>query len=136
MAGDGVATLGGVVARIIGDKVWLYREPAGVLGRAGLPPREPAMVGPGDGLLWDGRFIIRNNSDREISVASSRMTAPAPNAPRDVAFAAPVVAVAGRVTGSAVQPPPAIDIEFLGEERFFRQILRFERENRPARAEM
>ena len=55
---SGAATLQGALLRTWRNELWILREPASVLGRAGasaLPPTPLAAASPN---LWDGRFIL------------------------------------------------------------------------------
>ncbi|MEL7488260.1 MAG: tRNA lysidine(34) synthetase TilS, partial [Pseudomonadota bacterium] len=66
---EGAATLAGAVARRKGETVWIWREAAALLGRAGVPPIASETVSPGAAVLWDRRFIIENASEEAIEVA-------------------------------------------------------------------
>jgi len=54
----GSATLGGTLLKVKGERLWFMREPAALLGRAGVDAIGPMVLAPGQKLLWDNRFII------------------------------------------------------------------------------
>jgi tRNA(Ile)-lysidine synthase len=54
--GEGAATLAGALIRRWRDRLWIVREPAALLGRAGVAPMAP--VSATGAVLWDRRFII------------------------------------------------------------------------------
>ena len=55
-ASGGAATLAGVLIKSWRGRCWLFREPAVLLGRAGVAPAAPERLDRP--LLWDGRFIL------------------------------------------------------------------------------
>ena len=55
---SGAATLGGGLLKVSGGRLWVLREPAAVLGRAGVSPAAPVDIPAGGCLLWDRRFAL------------------------------------------------------------------------------
>lgn len=58
----GVSTLGGAMLKASGEGLYLFREGAALMGRAGVEGLQRAAIPEGAGLLWDRRFIIRGAS--------------------------------------------------------------------------
>ena len=123
---SGAATLAGAVMRNRNDKVWVYREPAALLGRAGVAPVEPMRVGAGERRLWDGRLAVQNLSDQSLSLAP--MGADAGNAvrmeeaPSDAVRSVPVVVNEDELLVSGRD----YVLKSLAQERFFRRVNRFQ----------
>ncbi|MEQ1930444.1 MAG: hypothetical protein ABL957_07910, partial [Parvularculaceae bacterium] len=46
----------------------IFREPAALLGRAGVEATAPLAVAPGTAALWDNRFIIENRGGDPLIV--------------------------------------------------------------------
>lgn len=59
-AGEGAVTLGGTLIRRWRNRIWIIREPAALLGRAGVPAA--ALVAVKRQILWDGRFIVSSGA--------------------------------------------------------------------------
>ncbi len=62
----GAAALGGALLKRSGERLWIVREPAAVLGRAGVAPLADLEIPAGGRSLWDRRFIVQ--SDAGITV--------------------------------------------------------------------
>ena len=121
----GIATLSGAIIRRMGEKIWLYREPAALLGRAGVAPIEPFLVEDGDRVLWDRRFLLHNQSGEPLEIVPSGAAGEAcdmANAPPEARMAAPMV------RGGQSQPVKNRQflLKSLVEERFFRRVNRFQ----------
>ena len=54
----GAATLGGALLKSHQQRLWFLREPAALLGRAGIQKLMPLQVAPEGNALWDNRFVI------------------------------------------------------------------------------
>jgi len=65
----GASALGGVLIKRAGNSLFFMREPAAVLGRAGVAALAPAMLQPGEKMLYDRRFIIVNSTAGALGVA-------------------------------------------------------------------
>jgi len=65
----GKRPLGGALFERRGGALSVLREPAAIFGRAGVEPMKTRTVAPGDSVLWDGRFIIRNTGARAAELA-------------------------------------------------------------------
>ncbi|NWG71466.1 MAG: tRNA lysidine(34) synthetase TilS [Parvularculaceae bacterium] len=59
----GASTLGGAMLKREGDALYVFREPAAVLGRAGVPGLARTEIPSGAPRLWDRRFIIGARAD-------------------------------------------------------------------------
>ncbi len=57
----GAATVGGVLINLWQGGLWFLREPAAVLGRAGVAAIAPVALEPGQAVLWDNRFLIASD---------------------------------------------------------------------------
>lgn len=119
------ATIGGAILFVSDGRLRICREPAAILGRAGVAPIAPVILAPREAILWDNRFIVRNNT----------------GAP---AVLRPLGADAGRLADSvaeirSLQASPSLwnernlaafpgtegDFEALAAERFYQQVNRF-----------
>ena len=127
----GAASLGGAIARRVRGRLILYREPAALLGRAGIPPLAPVTLPAGGRLLWDARFAISNETGRELSIApfgggeEARARAEAEGLPVGALAAAPAVVEAEGEPARLASRAPGLKVASLAEERFFGRILRF-----------
>lgn len=121
----GVATLGGAILERIGTHVHVRREPAALFGRAGRRPIAPVLVGAGERVLWDRRFIVENASRAAGAIEPLGDRAPAyaanPEEAADLATA-PALVVAGEIVAVAGD---AAMIRSLADERFYRRVNRF-----------
>lgn len=63
----GAATIGGALLKSAGGRLWIFREPAGVLGRAGVAPKAPIELPAGARVLWDNRFIVTTKAAATLS---------------------------------------------------------------------
>lgn len=128
---DGAQSLGGALIERRGQNIWVYREPGAVVGRAGVAPIGRAQISPGQTLLWDGRFIIRNNSENAVDVGLFNGEAGIDPA----AYHGPVrglVSMPAIWDGSGLVAAPLkgceikeLELESLASERFFQPIHRF-----------
>ena len=64
----GTATLGGAIWRRKQGRIYVMREPAAVLGRAGVSPLGEKRLVPGERHLFDGRFVIENRTSDAVIV--------------------------------------------------------------------
>lgn len=120
-----IATLGGVATGLADRRLFLWREPAAVLGRSGVSPLAPVELAPGERCLWDRRFVVCN---RHAAVArleplgeASATLAASPSDAQMLATA-PCLRVRG---GEALSAGESSDFRPLAEERFFRRVNRF-----------
>lgn len=114
------ATLGGVLVALRDGRLALSREPAAVLGRAGVAPQAAVSLAPGETILWDGRFIVANPFDapallRPLDRAEAAAFGEAP-------AGAPVLAIAGETVSV---PGESEAFTPLAAERFHRRVNRF-----------
>jgi len=120
-----LATLGGTMLARRGDQLMIFREPAGVLGRAGVDPVPPLPLAAGETALWDGRFIIANPFDGPASVrpfGASPDAAALPAEERRRLAAAPAFWRGADYVAFAAETGAATP---LAEERFFQRVNRF-----------
>ena len=131
MAGAGAATLAGVLIRRWRGKLWLVREPAALLGRAGVPPLGAApVIAP---MLWDGRFIVTPAASAGLEIAplgAAEMTVDtsAFTGPPEGLSAAPGLYQRGVLIASPALPfmrSEAAAFRSLTRERFLGRIVRF-----------
>ncbi|MEQ8935962.1 MAG: ATP-binding protein, partial [Amphiplicatus sp.] len=124
----GAATLGGALLKRRGDALFVLREPAALLGRAGVAPMAPIGVAPGARALWDGRFIAENRGETAASVGPLGLDGLAALGPTtDTArglFDAPDEALVSAPDAFFCEKSP-LALKALAEERFFAPILRF-----------
>jgi len=127
----GAASLGGAIARRVRGRLLLYREPAALLGRAGVPPLAPVKLPAGGRLLWDARFAISNETGDAVSIApfgegeEARSAAEAEGLPASALAAAPAVIEGDGGPYRLASRAPGLKVASLAEERFFGRILRF-----------
>lgn len=125
------ASLGGAILKKARGRLTIYREPAAVLGRAGLAPLAPASVPPGGAILWDGRFIIANQREGPLAVAPigegapGRELAAALGVPPGAVQAAPAIVDAQGAASLAAADAPGLTVQSLAAERFSGRTLRF-----------
>lgn len=122
---QGRATHSGALIRV-DDVIRICREPAGLSGRAGAPARPPHPIGARSSILWDRRFIVRNDFDadgvvRPLADEARKLALAAEDEP--ALEAAPGLWVRGRLVAAAGASDAATPI---AEERFFRPVNRFE----------
>ncbi|GJL92576.1 tRNA lysidine(34) synthetase TilS [Hyphococcus sp.] len=65
--GEGAATLAGALIRRWGGRLWVMREPAALLGRAGVPAK--ALIHTKTPILWDRRFIVTPELPDGVEIA-------------------------------------------------------------------
>jgi len=124
----GAATLGGALLKRRGETLFVLREPAALLGRAGVAPMAPLNVAPGARALWDERFIAENRARTAASLAplgpdGLAALGPATNVGRGL-FDAPDEALVAAPDAFFRENCP-LALKPLAEERFFAPILRF-----------
>lgn len=134
------ASLGGAIIAPYGGKLWIYREPAALLGRAGVVPMPGLRIAPHNAALWDRRFIVVNRTAHFIEVKplgagqggqSGESANPAlmvnDGAPRAAIQSVPAISAPdGALVASPLGPyMKGGDFRFLGEERFLRRVRRF-----------
>lgn len=129
VAASGAATLGGAMFRREGGRLYIFREPAALLGRAGVAPLAPVEIAPAGRVLWDRRFIIENTGDRPIRVAPlGNIGARARSlygAPPEALAASPGVFADAAESPKTVDQTPDLRAFSLLEERFSGSVLRF-----------
>ncbi len=128
------ASLGGALVRQWRGRTWILREPAAVLGRAGVAPTGVVNLAPGARLCWDRRFVVDNKGDETLTLVALAAAPDTENAgldgfdgPAEAKAAMPVaVSQSGRVAGP-VGGLGGGDIAFeaLAPERFYRCVNRF-----------
>ncbi|MEZ5917210.1 MAG: tRNA lysidine(34) synthetase TilS [Parvularculaceae bacterium] len=132
------ASLGGTLIRPWRGRTWVLREPAAVLGRAGVAPAGVVRLAPGARTCWDGRFVVANTGEDALTLAALAAAPLASNLAENAVFddfdgpaeakAAMPVAVrdSGRVAGpSGSSGGGDIAFEALAPERFYRRVNRF-----------
>ena len=133
-------SLGGVLMAPGRAGVFCYREPAALLGRAGVPPMVPVLAKPHTVTLWDNRFTITNTEETPFCIAPLGAaidlaahdfgdSAPSVGAPKDVlstvpgAFAIPENGGLGRLIATPLSQ--CEDFRCLSAERFDGAVIRF-----------
>ncbi len=122
------ATLAGALARPSSGAarrpcaILFEREAAALTGRAGVAPMTPASLAPGDGALWDRRFIVENTGALPVLIAPLAVSGPA---------ALSQSAARPGVTRDGAPPRDAfladdINIKSLINERFSGNVIRYE----------
>ncbi|MEX0644923.1 MAG: hypothetical protein WD076_06415, partial [Parvularculaceae bacterium] len=127
----GGATLGGALLKRHGSGLAICREPAALLGRAGVSPVRPVALAPGARVLWDGRFIVSSDA-RGAPMNATVEIAPVGDQ------AAAIMDAFGKEWApvEAIQCTPTVEMEELGagavirtqsllEERFYGRVMRF-----------
>jgi len=117
-------TLGGAILSLRGHVLSIYREPATVLGRAGVASLAPLKIAPGGKALWDSRFILANPMDETVIVrpAGAALAGHFPDEEPDLIAAAPALWRDGEILGLAAEIGVSRP---LADERFFRRVNRF-----------
>lgn len=129
---SGAAAIGGVLLKRVGDRLWIVREPAAILGRAGVAPIADVEIPPGGAILWDNRFIV--TSARALAVRP--LGVPGGAGPATALFEGPREALAsipGLYAGERLIGAPGLlsgeggawSAVALASERFSRAIVRF-----------
>lgn len=130
----GGAAIGGALLRRAGGRLWVVREPAAILGRAGVPAIADVEIPAGGAILWDKRFILKSAQALTVRPlgtpgveALGRATALF-EGPRDGLAGTPGLYVGERLIGA----PGLLSGEggfwsavSLASERFSRAIVRF-----------
>lgn len=124
LARSRAATLGGALVMRSGESLFVLREPAALLGRAGVAPAPPVAVGPGECVIWDGRIIVRNAGPSGSTVSALGAAGAAALGPKAGLFGAPGEALASSPAG-LLDPASRLAFKALAEERFFAPVLRF-----------
>ncbi|MEO0398175.1 MAG: tRNA lysidine(34) synthetase TilS [Pseudomonadota bacterium] len=124
----GKASLAGAILQRHGQKLIAYREPAALLGRAGVPPFQPVTLAAGAQVLFDGRFIVSNDVERPLSLKPFGMSGnggPALFAgPGDAEKSAPALFDGDKLVASPVLGPSRA-FRSLVLERFDERTVRF-----------
>ena len=58
LSASGRSSLGGAIIERFKERIWFYREPGALLGRAGVEPCRPMKLVEGARQIWDRRFIV------------------------------------------------------------------------------
>ena len=116
------------------DNIFIYREPAAIMGRAGVAPIAPVMLAPGERTLWDRRFVIENRTTaaafaaplgvaRDLSGFQTDWRAPKPA----LASTPALFAVADGAIGPPIAAPLQANEMFspLHKERFDGGVIRY-----------
>jgi tRNA(Ile)-lysidine synthase len=128
------ASLGGAMIDIIDDRIWFYREPAALTGRAGVAPLEPMRLAAGERAIWDRRFIVAVEEDCDI-VPAGLLEQNVAAMPAASLFDGPSAALASLPTirrGDlrkplipAITPQSGVTCRSLAAERFAGEVNRF-----------
>ncbi|MEM8934901.1 MAG: tRNA lysidine(34) synthetase TilS [Pseudomonadota bacterium] len=137
----GAAAVNGALIRRWRDEIWFMREPAALLGRAGVSPMTEAAFPPNGRLLWDNRFIIEIEHTRADLAAKlmvrpfgaekslpSHDTAARRGQPAEIAWTAPAIYDENQLLAAPLPlapDHPSIRLRALAEERFSGAIIRF-----------
>lgn len=131
----GTATLSGAMIKRSNGRLWFFREPSALTGRAGVAPAGLQPLGAP--LLWDGRFILRP-CEGTAPVAAGPMGEGASlflgdrrhlfQAPPEALPGLPGVFADGRLTGAPALPfmkCPQVAAQPLSRERYIGGIVRY-----------
>lgn len=131
----GAATLGGALIKSDRDRLWFLREPAAVLGRADLAPKESVGAAPGARIVWDNRFIVTAGSESvdisALGTGAAKALGPAAalfSGPREGLFALPGAYHKGVLIGAPgllSMATSGCQATSLARERFIGEIIRF-----------
>lgn len=129
------ATLGGALMTPYKGQLWFVREPAALLGRAGVATKAPLPVPAQGRALWDGRFVICAGADpldiRPLGEAGQSELGPALGlieGPSAACLALPGLYCRGRLIGAGgILPRAGTDWTMVSllRERFEQKIVRF-----------
>ena len=131
----GGATVGGALIKCHEGRIWVFREPAGVLGRHGAAALEPLPLIPGQSLLWDRRFIISQADNapnlevaplgktEDLSAQKALFSGPGEGLSAQPAIYSKGVLIAAPTLLSGEKA--GISVKSLAEERFFHPVIRF-----------
>lgn len=134
---SGAAALGGALLKASGARLWVMREPAAVLGRAGERPLDPVDIAAGGHVLWDKRFILSADTGvavRPLGPEGVEAMGPAAvlfEGPRESLFALPGLYQGDRLIGAPgllFGEGGAWSARPLAAERFSGGIIRFSQE--------
>ncbi|MCA8887199.1 MAG: tRNA lysidine(34) synthetase TilS [Parvularculaceae bacterium] len=124
------ASLGGALVRQWRGRTWVLREPAAVLGRAGVAPAGVVTLAPGARTCWDRRFVVANSGDEALTLGALAAAPDVENAgvagfdgPAEAKAAMPVLVGAGGRIADPCGGGKAF--EALAPERFYRCVNRF-----------
>ncbi len=130
----GAAAIGGALLKRSGERLWILREPAAVLGRAGVAPLADLEIPAGGRALWDNRFIVKSAETvtvRPLGEAGAKEAASAAalfEGPREGLLSAPGLYRGGRLIGAPgllSGGGGAWSATPLAAERFSGEIVRF-----------
>ena len=127
VVGGATASLAGVIVRPFRGRIFFYREPAALLGRAdGTSAIAPMAIDAGQSILWDGRFIVTAGAATSVSPLGqfgAEMSAITGfNGPRDALLSMPRLGL----TDAPSSPLNAPDcFKSLAGERFHGNVIRF-----------
>lgn len=129
------ASLGGTILKKSGKRIFVYREPAALFGRAGVAAMAPARLEAGARILWDGRFIVSNEGKAPVAIVPLGREGLADDewgegladdgAPPEALQLIPALLDAGGGPNRPVFAAPGLDARALAEERFFARLVRF-----------
>jgi len=130
----GAAALGGVLIKRAGRSLFFLREPAAVLGRAGVAALAPVELRSGEKMLYDRRFIIVNNTAGALKIAPLGKTGAAALREQAGLFSGPVEAAltlpglakqGGDLMGAGGGEIAEVSVEAISQRQFFDGIIRF-----------
>lgn len=121
----GAATLGGAMLKRHGGRLFIFREPAALLGRACVSPIDPMRIEPGSRVLWDNRFIIANEGRDAVTVLPLGEKADAARLAAEACAPAEALRAAPWIGSSGAEGIAGARLRCLLEERFFAPVMRF-----------
>lgn len=132
---SGASSLGGVLLAVSGDRLWFFREPAGLLGREGVAPMSSVALSVDEPVLWDQRFIVRSKVSGAVlrPLGADGLKALGPQSglfhgPQAALVGLPGIFCRNRLIAAATSPnvsASAVDMRSLIAERFAGEIVRF-----------
>jgi len=121
------ASLGGALLEKYHQRLWIYREPSALTGRAGVPARSPEPVLSGQSILWDRRFVFRNETRETLTVApvGYGQANALFSGPPEALASCPAICRDGKNFTPMLMPERHLQVKSLAAERFFGAVHRF-----------
>lgn len=122
------ASLGGALLERKQNRLWVYREPAALMGREGVAASPPIAAPVGSAVLWDQRFVIENKTSNSLMVTmlgESACDTAFDGPPRALASCPGVWREEALIAHGAGPGVKDLRMRSLAKERFFDAVHRF-----------
>lgn len=127
------ASLGGAILKKSGKRIFVFREPAALLGRTGVAAMAPARLDAGARILWDGRFIVSNRGEAPVDIvplgreglAEEEGEGSGESTPPEALQSIPAIPGAAGGPNRPVSGAPGVLARAIAEERFLTRLVRF-----------